>query len=126
MLQFAALHDRHLVGDPGEGDVGLRAAKFLERGRGEIAKSRHAGGGSEHPVRADKVAALTDRFARQPHRLFVVPPDELSVGSDAGKERREWIARAQTKRAAGGPVSLLAAAAIGQCKTIKALRQREI
>jgi len=107
-------------------DVGLRAAKFLERGRGDIANSGHAGGSSEHPVRADKIASLTDRFARQPHRLFVVPPDELGVGSDAREERREWIARAQTKRSAGGPVSFLAAAAIGQRKAIKALRQREI
>src|SRR6516162_11870865 len=88
--------------------------------------SGHAGGSCEHPVRADKIAALADRLARQPHRLAIIASDEQGIGGNTGKECRERIARAQTKRAASSSVALLAAAAIGQRQAIKALSQRAI
>ena len=59
----------------------------------------------------DEIASLTDRILRQPHRLVVIASDELSIGRNAHIDRREWIARAQTKRAADRPVGLLAPAA---------------
>ena len=46
--------------DPGERNVGLRAAKLLQRDLGDIGLPGHAGGGGQHPVGADEIAALAD------------------------------------------------------------------
>ena len=94
MLAVGVPLDRHLACDPGERNVGLRAAKLLQRGLGDIFLSGHAGGGREHAVGADEIAALADALARKTHRLIVVAPDELRVGSDAVIDRRKRIARA--------------------------------
>ena len=72
VIQFAAVHDRHLVRDPGERDIGLRAAKLLERFRSNLGMPGHTGGGGEHLVGADEITTVTDGFARKPHRLGVV------------------------------------------------------
>src|SRR6478672_1198364 len=61
--------DRHLACNPGERNIGLRAAKLLQRGLGDVFLADHACGGSQHPVRADEIAALPDALARKTHRL---------------------------------------------------------
>ena len=119
MLEFAALHNRHLIRDPAKRDIGLRAAQLLKRSRSDIGMSGHAGGGGEHSMRADKIAALAYGFTRQPHRLGIIAPNELRIGGNAGKNRREWVTRAQAQGTAGRPVGLLPAAG----KAIKALSQ---
>jgi hypothetical protein len=43
-------------------------------------------------MRADEIDPLTDCLACEPHRLVVIARDELRVGGNAGKDRREWIA----------------------------------
>ena len=126
VLPVGFLLDRHLVCDPGERNIGLRAAKLLQRGCGDIVLAGHAGGGGEHSVGADEIAALTDALARQPHRLVVIASDELGVGGDAVVDRRKRIARAQPQRAARGRVAFLPAPAIGQRQAVIALGQREI
>src|ERR1700722_4062853 len=63
VLPVGVLLDRHLVRDPGERNIGLSAAQFLERGRGDRGLSCHAGGGGQDAVGADKIAALANRLA---------------------------------------------------------------
>ena len=65
MLAVGVVSDRHVGGDPGERDVRLRAAQFLQRLLREFGLSGHAGGGGEHAMGADEIAALAERFARQ-------------------------------------------------------------
>jgi len=119
MLQFAGVHDRHLLRDPRTRDIGLRPAQLAKRGRSRFGVAGHAGGRGQHPVRADEIGPLTDGLARQPHRLVVIARDELRIGGNARKYRREWVARAQAQCTAGRPVGLLPAAG----KAIKALSQ---
>ena len=102
MLPVGLMHDGHLACQPGERNIGLRAAKLAQRGRGDIGLPNHAGGRREHAMGADEVAALPDAFARQSNGLIVIVPDELRVGGDAAKNCREWIARAQPQRAPRG------------------------
>jgi hypothetical protein len=54
----------------------------LECGRGNIVLSGHAGGGGEHAVGANEIAALSDAFARKSHRIVIVAAEELGVGGD--------------------------------------------
>ena len=104
VLAVGVLLDRHLVRDPGERNIGLSAAQFLERGRGDPDLSGHAGGGGQDAVGADEIAALPEGFAGKTHGRVVVAPDKLSVGSDAAIDRRKRIARAQPQRALSGEV----------------------
>ena len=126
VLPFGLMHDRHLACDPGERNIGLRAAKLLQGGRGDIVLSGHAGGRREHPMGADEVAALPEAFARQSNGLLVIAPDELRVGGDAAKNRRKRIARAQPQRAPRGNAAFFPPPGIGQHQTVIALRQREV
>ena len=126
MLAVGVLLDRHLAFDPGERNIGLRTAKLLQRGFGDIVLTGHASGGSEHPVGADEIAALPNAVAGKTHRLVVVAPDELGVGGDAVVNRRKRIARAQPQRAARGQVAFLPAPAIGQRQAVIALGKREV
>src|SRR5689334_7078491 len=71
--------DRDLFGDPSKRDVWLRMAQLLERGFGECGLARHNRCRGQHAVDADEVGALTDRFAREPHRLLIVASDELGT-----------------------------------------------
>ena len=89
--------DRHFPRDPGQGDVGLGAAKLPERGRGNVGLASHAGRRGQHPMRADKIRALADGLARQQHRLVVVVSNELRVSGDAIIDRQKRIARAQAQ-----------------------------
>jgi hypothetical protein len=50
MLAIGVALDRHVGGDPGERDIGLRAAQLLECGLGGVGLSRHGGGAGEHPI----------------------------------------------------------------------------
>ena len=61
MLAVGVLPHRQIFCDPGERDIGLRAAQFLECSRGDIMLSGHAGGGGQHTMPADEIAALLDR-----------------------------------------------------------------
>ena len=126
VLPIGLVHDGHLACDPGERNIGLRAAKLLQRGRGDIVLSGHAGGRREHPMGADEVAALPDAFARQSNGLVVIAPDELRVGGDAAKHGRKRIARAQPQRAPRGNAAFFPPPGIGQHQTVIALRQREV
>ena len=126
VLALGVQPDRHLAGDPGERNIGLRTAKLLQCGLGDIVAPRHAGGGRQHPVGADEIAAQPDALARKPHRLVVVAADVLGIGDDAVKNRRERIARAQPQRAARGQVGFFPAPAIRQREAVIALRQREV
>ena len=94
VLTFGVQFDRHLVCDPGERNIGLHPAQFLERGRGDLGLSGQAGGRGEHAVGADEIAAFPDTLARKTHCLVVVAPDELGIGGDAVINRRERIPRA--------------------------------
>jgi hypothetical protein len=69
------------------------------------ASRKPTGGGGEHAVSADEIAALSDALARKAHRLVVVAPDELGVGGDPLIDRRKRIARAQPQRTARGQVA---------------------
>ena len=87
------LLDRHLGGDPRERDVGLRAAQLLQRRLRNVVVTCHRGGGGQHPVGADEIAALPDALAREPDRLLIVARDEMGIGGDAAIDRRERVAR---------------------------------
>ena len=86
--------DRHLVYDPGQRNIGLRAAKLLECGHGDLDLTGHTGGSGEDTVGAGVISAQADGDARQPHRLFVIVPDELGQRGRAVTKRRERIPRA--------------------------------
>ena len=58
------LLDRHLAREPGERNIGLRAAQLLQRKLCDLILSGHGGRGGEYPVATDKIAALTDSLAR--------------------------------------------------------------
>ena len=88
MLPLGVQLDRHLASNPGKRDIGLRAAKLLQRDTGDISLAGHAGGGRQHSVGADEIAALSDSFARKPYRLVVVAPAELCVSGDPVVDRR--------------------------------------
>ena len=90
--------------------LGCARRSSCNASRGDIGLSGHAGGGRQHPMGADEIAALPDAFARQPHRLVVIAPDELGIGGDAAIKRRKRIARAQPQRAAARPHCLLPSA----------------
>ncbi len=47
--------------------------------------SGHAGGGGQHTMPADEIAALPDRFVRQTDGFIVVMADELGVGGTRGQ-----------------------------------------
>src|SRR6195256_5366008 len=110
--------DRHLACDPGERNIGLRAAKLLQCDLGDIVLSGHARSGRQYPVGADEIAALSDALARKTHSLVVVAPDELGIGGDAVIDRRERIARTQPQRTARGQVGLFPTPAIGQRQAV--------
>jgi len=76
VLAVGVLPDRQIFCDPGERDIGLRAAQFLECSRGDIMLSGHAGGGGQHTMPADEIVALPDRFVRQTDGFIVVVADE--------------------------------------------------
>jgi hypothetical protein len=62
-------------------------------------------------VGADEVGALTDRFAREPHRLVIIASNELGTGYQTSDDRGERVARAQSQRAAGRDDALLQSSA---------------
>src|SRR5437773_2204368 len=74
---------RQLVCDPGQRDVGLRAAQLLQRSGCDLRLAGHAGGHRQYPVGAAEIAALTDRLARKSDSLLVVSSDKLRVGGDS-------------------------------------------
>src|ERR1700722_16118050 len=63
-LSVRVMLDRYLVHDPGERNVGLRAAKLLERGHRDLDLTGHAGGSGEHAVGAGVIPAQANRGAR--------------------------------------------------------------
>jgi len=105
--------DRHFLRDPGQGDIGLGAAKLPERGCGNLGLAGHAGRRGQHPMRADKIGALADTLARQPHRLVVVASDELRISGDAMIDRQKRITRAQAQGAACRLSGFLPARTVG-------------
>ena len=98
-LAVTVLFDWHLLCHPGERDIGLGAAQLVQGGGGGFGLARHRGGGGEDAVDANKVAALPEAFARQPHRFIVIASDEMCVGGDAAIDRGAGIARAQSQSA---------------------------
>src|SRR5712664_2189504 len=87
---------RQLVFDPGQRDVGLRAAQLLQRSGCDLGLAGHAGGHRQYPVGAGEIAALTDRLARKSDSLLVVSSDKLRVSGDAVVDRGRGVARAQS------------------------------
>jgi hypothetical protein len=79
VLKVLALHDWHFGRDPGERDVGLRAAKLLERGlscRDPSGYTRRGGEDAVGAVRCGLGAKLWDQFYpavedRQDHVLLL-------------------------------------------------------
>src|SRR5262249_6814811 len=102
------------------------ASKILQGELGDTFLPGHAGGGRQHPVRADEIAAVPDAFARKVYRLIVVAPDELGVRGNTAIKCRKWIPRAQAQRAARGQIAFLPPPAIGQHEAVISLRQREV
>ena len=92
--------------------LGLRAAQLLECSRGDIMLSGHAGGGSQHTMPADEIAALPDSLVRQTDGFVVVVADELGVGGDTIIERGERIAWTEPQRATRGQIAFFPAPAI--------------
>src|SRR5712672_2454266 len=76
MLAVGVQLPRQLICDPGQRDIGLRAAQLLQGSGCDLGLARHAGGHRQYPVGATEIAALTDRLARQSHSLLVVSSDE--------------------------------------------------
>src|SRR6266571_1648118 len=76
-----------LVCDPGQRDVGLRAAQLLQRSGCNLGLPGLAGGHRQYPVGAAEIAALTDRLARKGHSLVVVSSDKLGVGGHSVIDR---------------------------------------
>src|ERR1700688_4618715 len=103
MLSIGGASPRHLVCDPGERDIWLRAAQIAQCQLRALRLSRHPGSGCQYPVGADKIRALPDGFARKAHRVVVVVANELGVGGDAVVKRRERITRAKPQRPAWEP-----------------------
>ena len=64
MRPVSVILDWHLVREPAERNIWLRAAKLLQRDPGDISMAGHAGGGGQHPVGADEIAALPDALAK--------------------------------------------------------------
>ena len=60
--------------DPGQRNIGLRAAQLLERGLRDLDLAGHAGGDRQHAIGAGEIAALADRLARKRDRFVIVPP----------------------------------------------------
>jgi hypothetical protein len=113
VLAVGVLLDRHLVFDPGERNIGLRAAKLLQCGLGDVVLPGQASGGSEHAVGADEITALPNSIVGKSHCLVVVPTEELRVGSDAAVHRRKRIARAQPQRATRSDIAFFPPPTIG-------------
>ena len=114
VLSLGVQPHRHFRGDPRQRNIGLGAAKFLQRGRGDRAQTGHASRSGEDPVRADEIGTFADALSRQPHRLIVIASDELPVGGDAMIDRRKRVARAQPQRATRGRDAFLPTPAIGK------------
>jgi len=83
-LAVGVVLERHIGCDPGQREIGLRASQRVERGAGDIGVSGHGGGGAQHAVAADMIAAQANARACQPHRLGVIASDELGVGGGDG------------------------------------------
>lgn len=83
VLALGVLLDRHLSFDPCKRNVGLHAAKFLQRRLGHVLLLGHACGSRENSVGTNEIAALANAVAGEAHGLLVVAPDKLRVGSDA-------------------------------------------
>ena len=64
MLSLSVQPHRHFRGDPRNRNVGLGAAKFLQRCRCDLALTRHTGRGGEQAVRADEIGLLADALTR--------------------------------------------------------------
>src|ERR1700681_2142175 len=81
----------YLLRNPGKRDIGLGTTKLLHRSLCDPLHSGHPGRCSQHPMRADKIIALPERFATQANRFLIIAANELGVGDDAAIDRREWI-----------------------------------
>src|SRR5262245_19545946 len=95
------LRDRDMLRDPSKRDVGLRSAQLLERGFGELDLARHTRRSGQYAVGGDEVGALTDRFARKPHRVVLVASEQLGTSGYTSDDRGERITRAQSQCTAG-------------------------
>src|SRR6266849_2600411 len=113
MLAVGVQLPRQLVCDPGQRNVGLRAAQLLQRSGCDLGLAGHAGGHRQYPVGAGEIAALTDRLARKSDSLLVVSSDKLGVGGDPVVDCGRWIARAQSNGTLRGLVGFLPAPAVG-------------
>jgi hypothetical protein len=112
--------------DPGQRDVGLRAAQFGQCGGRDLGVSGHAGGDRQYPVGAGQIAALPDGVARKRNRLGIVSPDKLGIGGDAVIDCQRRIARRLPDGALRGNMRLPPPPAIGQGLRVLTLRQRKI
>src|ERR1700722_18215839 len=72
VLHVNVANHRHLGGDPGQRNIWLGAAEFLQGNRAYSRLPGHSRGGGQHPVGADEIAALPDGFAGKTHGLVVV------------------------------------------------------
>src|SRR5262245_8481659 len=126
MFAVAVVLEWHLIRDPADRYVRLRATQLFQCCGCDIATASQSGCRGEHPVATDKIAALTNGFARETHRFVVVASAELCVGSDAVEKRAERIAWAQPQRATRGKVRFLPAPAVGQSQSVVGLRKREV
>ncbi len=112
MLPIGVVLEWHLVRKPRQRDVRLGPAKLLQGGRCRVGLPGHSGGGGEHPVTADEIAPLANRFPREPHGILIVASIELRVGRDAVVKCGKRIAWTEPQRASRGEVCVLPAPAI--------------
>src|SRR5437870_12300630 len=63
--------ERQSAREPGERDVGLGAAKLLQRCLGSASVAFHAEGSGQHAVGTNKIGSLAQRFTREADRLGV-------------------------------------------------------
>ena len=102
VLPVGVLLDRHLAAIQASEMLGCARRSSCNAALA-MSSARHAGGSGQHAVGADEIAALTDRLARQPHRLIIIASDELGVGGDAAIDRRKRIARTQPQTRGARP-----------------------
>src|ERR1700753_2674960 len=82
MIAIGGVAPRHLVGDPGQRDVRLCAAKLLQCKRRNLGLSGHPCRSPQHPQRPDEIAALPNRFTRKLYRFLVVAAAEPGISGD--------------------------------------------
>ena len=105
MLELRVLLYRHLLRDPGEGNIRLRPLQVAQRRRRRFLFARHRRRRAEHAVHADEIAAAPQALARHPHGFAVIAADKMRIGRNPAIDSGERVARtcAQSAVISGNP-----------------------